>query len=64
MKRDMLGKIHEEREMWEEERIEFWKGQSQLELTELASDHNELTTRKQAMDSTLSAKRAEKKQAE
>ena len=57
MKKEMMNKLHEDRENWQEERVEYWKNQSEVELKELATEHNELSNKKQNMDSTLSSKR-------
>lgn len=33
----MIGKLKEQRDQWTEQRIDFWKRQSDLELKELAN---------------------------
>ena len=40
MKKEMMNKLHEDRENWQEERVEYWKNQSEVELNELATEHN------------------------
>jgi hypothetical protein len=44
--------------MWTEERIDFWKRQSDLELEDLAAEHNELNNKKASIEACLTSKKA------